>query len=64
MKKLALFSMLLVMAAGACAMDVTEWFNKEKQANKTSEQILADAQVLVDAGTMTKEELELVKASL
>lgn len=64
MKKLVLFVALLTIAAGVSAMDVTAWFNREKQANKTAEQILVDAQALVDAGTMTKEELELVKASL
>lgn len=64
MKKLVLFASLLTMAAGLSAMDVTEWFNKEKQANKTAEQILVDAQALVNAGTMTKEEFELVTASL
>lgn len=64
MKKLVLFAALLTIAAGVSAMDLNEWISKKRTANKTNEQILVDAKELLDNGTMTKEEFEIVKQAL
>lgn len=64
MNKLALFVAFLTVAANACAMDLSAWLSRARGLGLNNDQILVAAQEEVTAGKMTKEELELVKASL